>query len=209
VKRLLITAGPTHEPIDPVRFIGNRSSGRVGISLARAAQNRGYEVTLLMGPIHLPLDLPGVTTHRFQSTADLQELLQAHFPGCDALIMAAAVADYRPHEVSAHKLQRTAETPLRIELEPTPDLVAEVAQSKSPHQRVIAFALETSDHLKERAAAKLQRKHVDAIVANPLQTMDSETIEPTWISASGESIPAESMPKGQFADWLLDRVESL
>ncbi len=162
---------------------------------------------------------------RFQSTADLQALLSAHFPACDTLIMAAAVADYRPKPPGSSpppigrppvpggsspppptKLRRT-ESPLTLELEPTPDLLAEVALRKRPGQTVIGFALEPSDRLLDSARSKLERKNLDAIVANPLETMDAPTIRATVLFQGGASLetPGE-IEKTAFASWLLDAL---
>jgi len=208
--RLLITAGPTHEPIDPVRFIGNRSSGKLGIALAREAAQRGHLVTLLLGPVATPTDLPdGVRLVRFTTTADLQAALDEHFPGCDALVMAAAVADYRPDRAVTQKLPRSKDEPLTLTLSPTPDVVAGIAAQRRGGQRIVAFALESPDVLEQRARNKLQRKGVDAIVANPLDTMDSDHIHPTWIPATGPALAADPMSKTTFAAWLLDRLATL
>lgn len=211
--RLLITAGPTHEPIDAVRYLANRSSGRLGIALADAAAARGLPVTLLLGPTHRSPSHPGVEVVRFGSTADLEALLREHFPRCGTLIMAAAVADYRPKPATASPAER-AQTKLRrtdaaltLELEPTPDLLAAVARVKRPDQRVIGFALEPEDRLIASALSKLQRKHLDAIVANPLETMDSETVRATLLRSDGTRAETPgSIPKTAFAAWLLDRL---
>ncbi len=206
--RLLITAGPTREPIDEVRFISNRSSGRLGITLAEHAAAAGHEVTLLLGPVMIASGARDrLAVHRFQTTAELQGLLEKHFPGCAALVMAAAVADYRPRELIRGKTERGSG--LKIELEPTPDLVGELALTKREDQRVIAFALEEPEQLEKRALAKMQRKNVDAIVANPLVTMDAEMIDPVWLSRSGLRLAAGPMSKADFAPWLMTRVESL
>ncbi|MFW6335512.1 MAG: phosphopantothenoylcysteine decarboxylase, partial [Phycisphaeraceae bacterium] len=128
--KILLTAGPTREPIDEVRFLSNRSSGKVGLSLARAAHDAGHRVTLLLGPVCAGDDLPGgIEVVRFGSTADLQRELEHRFDACDALIMAAAVADYRPAEVIQGKTPRAhdPEATMTIQLEPTPDLVASLA----------------------------------------------------------------------------------
>jgi phosphopantothenoylcysteine decarboxylase / phosphopantothenate---cysteine ligase len=179
---ILITAGPTREPIDAVRFISNRSSGKMGLALAAAARAAGWRVTLLAGP-GVPVEqagktLAGCSILHFNSTADLQQLLDAQFPVHDLLIMAAAVADYRPAAVAAGKLPRAAKKSLVLQLEPTPDLVAALARGKRKDQRIIAFALEEPDGLEERAVEKMRRKGVDAIVANSLSTMESESIAP-------------------------------
>ena len=205
--RLLITAGPTREPIDAVRFISNRSSGRLGVALAQAAVQAGHEVTLLLGPVCV--EPPAVRVERFESTADLQALLERCFPPCDALVMAAAVGDYRLAQSSQGKLARQEAGTLTLELTPTPDLVAGLAQCRRPEQRIVAFALESPEVLEARAAAKLRRKGVDAIVANPLQTMEADAIDPRWITASGQTVRPGLMPKTQFAPWLLTQVQAL
>jgi phosphopantothenoylcysteine decarboxylase/phosphopantothenate--cysteine ligase len=205
--RILITAGPTREPIDSVRFIGNRSSGRMGLALAQAAVEAGHEVTLLLGPGPETSEAPaGCRTYRFESSAELKQLLGAHWPDHDWLLMAAAVADYRPAVVAEGKLPR--EGSLTLHLEATPDLVALMASMKRPGQRVVAFALEEPGQLEARAAAKLRRKGVDAIVANPLETMDSPAITPLWLTAAGGREAPGRMTKGDFARWLLRRVEA-
>lgn len=217
--RLVITAGPTQEPIDAVRYLGNRSSGRLGIALACEAAGRGHDVTLLLGPTPRQCDDSRVRVVRFRTTADLQLLLREAVPACDALIMAAAVADYRPvvrsHagappiDPSTHKLPRQG-GPLSIDLVPTPDLLAERVQARRPGQVFVGFALEPRERLVDSARAKLARKGVDMIVANPLETMDAETIEATLVHAGGAVEPAGSMTsKEAFAPWLLDRVERL
>lgn len=204
-RRLLITAGPTHEPIDSVRYIANRSSGRLGIALAAVAVEAGWDVTLLLGPVQI--DAPaGVTVHRFTTAADLAALLDHHFPCCDTLVMAAAVADYRPRlQASAaapSKLPRADRT-LKLELEPTPDLVAACAARKRDAQRIIGFALEPAERLEQRAAEKLRAKRLDAIIANPLETMGADTIDAKLIFADGRSASPGTMSKPAFARWLM------
>jgi phosphopantothenoylcysteine decarboxylase/phosphopantothenate--cysteine ligase len=202
---MLITAGPTHEPIDAVRYIANRSSGRLGICLAEAARDAGWEVTLLLGPVSLPTP-PSVRVERFETSAELAALLDKCFPLCDVLIMAAAVADYRPRAAAARKLPRR-EGALLLELEPTPDLVAACAARKRPGQRIVGFALEESAVLDRRAREKLVRKGLDAIIANPLETMGNRHIRATLYMADGQVIsPPGTGPldKGDFARWLID-----
>src|SRR6185369_7299073 len=162
IMRLLITAGPTREPIDAVRFISNRSSGRLGWALAHAGLAARHEVTLLMGPgvCDEPIGAPADRTcrlYRFGSSAELKQLLEAHFRDCDVLIMAAAVSDYRPQVVAEGKLSREPGVGMTIQLEATPDLVALTAATKRAGQRVIAFALEDAGQLEARAAEKLRR----------------------------------------------------
>lgn len=186
MRRMLITAGPTHEPIDAVRYIANRSSGRMGVALAEAAACAGWEVTLLLGPgCTAPSD--EVRTIRFESTTDLERLLEREFPACDVLIMAAAVADYRPKRADVAKMPRAAGT-LTLEMQPTPDLVAACAKRKQPTQRIIGFALEEPASLLARAREKLTRKGLDAIVANPLRTMGASDICATVILPSGTCV---------------------
>jgi len=203
---VLITAGPTREPIDDVRFITNRSSGRMGWSLAQAAATAGHEVTLLWGAGNpLPGTIDGVQVERFERTAELQALMHLHFGDCDVLIMAAAVADYIPRQVEG-KLTRSKGEPLTLTLDPTPDLVAELAKLKRPDQRIVAFALEEPAQLLSRAREKMIRKGVDAIVANPIQTLDSGLIEAHYLTVSGSVEQQQSMKKDDFASWLIRKV---
>ena len=211
---LLITAGPTHEPIDAVRYLANRSSGRLGIALAEAAARRGLRTTLLLGPTSLPPPCPAggsqPTTVRFQTAADLEELLAAHWPNHDVLIMAAAVADYRP----AHP-QASGKRPRRgawsLELEPTPDLVRKLAAGSRPDQTLIGFALEPADRLPDEARRKLSEKGLSAIVANPLETMGGDEIQATLLLRDGQILapPGGTCSKRDFAEWLLEQLENV
>ena len=204
--RVLISAGPTHEPIDAVRYLGNRSSGRLGISLADAAIAHGCQTTLLLGPTsQVPSEDSGLTIHRFQSCADLESLLMETWPAHDLLFMAAAVADYRPVKTFEEgKLRRTPGS-LSLELESTPDLLAGLARHSRPEQVRVGWALEPREALIKSARAKLERKQLDAIIANPLETLDARDIEPTLILADGSthSPPGGRLSKADFADWLL------
>lgn len=206
---VLITAGPTHEPIDSVRFIGNRSSGKVGIAIANAARRRNLDVVLLLGPVAAsPAPEHGLAVHRFRTCDDLQTLLNAHIAAARLLIMAAAVADYRPKPNSAMqggKFRRTNE-PVRLELEPTPDLLAGVGEVKRPDQYFVGFALEPQDELIAAATSKLKRKRIDLIVANPLETMESDQINATLIDNSGVVAAPGMMSKVDFAEWFVDAV---
>lgn len=209
--RLLITAGPTHEPIDAVRYIANRSSGRLGIALAEHASARGWRTTLLLGPTPRACTHTGVCLERFQTTAELEALLHKHVGACDVLIMAAAVADYRPARGPAAtqtKLRR-AEQSLTLELEPTPDLLAACASRRRPGQFFVGFALEPRERLRESASHKLVRKGLDLIVANPLETMDAQTIEATVFGRDGSEVnTCGAVEKSVFADWLLDLIDA-
>ncbi|MBX3316310.1 MAG: phosphopantothenoylcysteine decarboxylase [Phycisphaeraceae bacterium] len=204
--RLLITAGPTQEPIDAVRFIGNRSSGRLGVALADHAASLGWNVRLLLGPTCLSNSDSRVELIRFRTTADLQAALEHHLPSCDVLVMAAAVADYRPRitdQMLQGKHRRKAEG-MSIELEATPDLLAGCAARRSEGQTLVGFALEPRDQMIASARAKLTRKSLDLIVANPLETMDDACIEAIVLTSRGhEHRTAGAIPKTAFAPWLM------
>jgi len=208
---MLITAGPTHEPVDAVRYIANRSSGRLGIALAEAAAARRDHVTLLLGPtLSSPPQHSHVTTRRFQTTAELQDLLRDLWPDHSVLIMAAAVADYRPaHSPGRTEKRPRGDGPWTLELEPTPDLLAEAAANARPEQLTVGFALGPADGLLESARSKLAAKDVDAIVANPLETMGAERIQATLLLRDGRELSLPECSKARFAEWLLDRVEEL
>jgi len=176
----------------------------MGAALAAAARDAGWAATLLLGPA--ALDPPeGVAVERFESAADLEALLADHFPRCDLLVMAAAVADYRAKTPGGEKLQRRGEG-ITLELESTPDLVAACAARKRPDQRIVGFALEERAKLDERARSKLARKRLDAIVANPLETMGADRIDAALIAASGNVDAPGPMPKSDFARWLIERL---
>lgn len=227
--RILITAGPTREPIDSVRYISNHSSGKLGLALSRAAIEAGHEVTLLLGPgIEPPPEeesTPTARVLRFQSAQDLGGLLNLHFVDHDMLVMAAAVADFRPTRIIDGKRSRPpameganpppfqtgnkASDHWTLRLEPTPDLVASLARHKKPHQRIVAFALASAPNLHTNGNDKIERKHVDAIVANPLETMNSDEIEPLWITATGHQERPGLMSKTSFARWLMSRISRL
>ena len=162
--RVLVTAGPTEEPIDDVRFIGNRSSGKMGCAIANAFVEAGHQVTLLLGPVcNAGAIDPRVCVKRFRSAQDLNELMRFEWPSHTLLIMSAAVADFRPSSKHAGKLRRGSE-PLTIELTPVPDLVAALGDITSPNQRRVAFALEVREGMLEAARRKLRSKGVDGSV---------------------------------------------
>ena len=209
MRRLLITAGPTHEPIDAVRYLANRSSGRMGVALAAAGVAAGWDVMLLLGPTAEP-PTAGVRVERFVATADLERLLASQFPACDVLIMAAAVADYRPATPLDGKLPRRGDR-FVLELAPTPDLVAACAARRAPHQRIIGFALEEPARLATRAVSKLREKGLDAIVANPLATMGAADVVATVFTPDGaQHTPpgaGAASTKAEFARWLIAWIE--
>lgn len=210
--RLLITAGPTHEPIDAVRYLGNRSSGRLGIDLAETAANLGWHTTLLLGPTHLAPVSSAITCHRFRTTADLASLLNRTLPECEILIMAAAVADYTPAETNlTGKLRRSESNGLTLNLKPTPDLLASCGKQARHDQFLVGFALEPVEGLEDSARMKLIRKGIDLIVANPLETMEAPDIAATLITAESlkrfeQQAPRQS--KALFAHWLLPILQA-
>lgn len=213
----LVTAGPTHEAIDAVRYIANRSSGRMGAAIAHEAASRGHPTTLLLGPVSI--DPPAcVRCLRFTSAADLERLLATEASLADVIVMAAAVADFRPAAAAVavnSKIERG--TGLSIDLEPVPDLIRGVAARRRAGQRLVGFALEEPAKLDDRARRKLSTKDLDAVVANPLATMDSPSIAGTLYLRDGRVLvppvagPAEvtAMPKVAFASWLVDVMERL
>ena len=163
-RRVLISAGGTREPIDAVRYVGNRSSGRMGWSLAEAARRRGAEVTVLASNVDLPRH-PGVRYVDAPTAAALHEAALSEFAGCDVLVMAAAVADFRPGGVRAGKIDKGAEGRLALELEPTTDIVADLAGRRAG-QVIVGFAAEHGAAGLARARDKRRRKHLDLIVHN-------------------------------------------
>ena len=212
VVRVLITAGPTHEPIDAVRFLGNRSSGRMGIALAEAAKARGISVDLLLGPatVSPPAELAS-SVRRFRTCEDLRLLLAELAHKADIIIMAAAVADYRPVPLAAlsgGKFRRTSGN-VMLELESTPDLIAGVSASRRPGQLIVGFALEPRAEMIASAHAKLERKKIDMVVANPLETMDSAEIEAVLVSKGQPDLPTLGMmSKAECSVWLMERFLS-
>jgi phosphopantothenoylcysteine decarboxylase/phosphopantothenate--cysteine ligase len=200
--RILITAGPTHEPIDPVRYIGNRSSGRMGAALAAAALAAGDSVTLIVGPVSTAMPA-GARRIDVETAAEMSAAVMREFPAHDLLIMAAAVADYRPRQIHREKLARAGT--LTIECEPTEDIVAAAAASRRPDQRVIGFSLESAGNV-DRAREKLSRKKLNLVVYNPAATMNSEHIEATLLWPDGREEVLAPHPKQHFARILLERA---
>jgi phosphopantothenoylcysteine decarboxylase/phosphopantothenate--cysteine ligase len=207
--RVLVTAGGTREPIDPVRFVGNRSSGRMGIALAAAAARRGAAVTLIAANVALP-EPAGVRRIDVETTAQLAAAAAAEFPGSQLLLMAAAPADFRPAQAAAGKLKR--EGALDLQLEPTEDILASLAAAKAAGQTVVGFAAEHGGDALERARGKLDRKNADLIVLNdvsdPTIGFESADNAVTLIDEEGEeSVPLAS--KDAIAEAILDKVSKL
>jgi phosphopantothenoylcysteine decarboxylase/phosphopantothenate--cysteine ligase len=209
--RVLVTAGGTREPIDPVRFIGNRSSGRMGLALATAAARRGAEVTLITANVSLPLP-SGVRVIEVETTGELADAVQAEFPAAGVLLMAAAPADFRAATPEDSKIAREAGNRLELRLEPTPDILATVAARRRDEQMLVGFAAETGADAIERARAKLERKAVDAMVFNDVSRaeigFDSADNEVTVVERGGEH-HLELAPKEEIAEAILDRVDTL
>jgi phosphopantothenoylcysteine decarboxylase/phosphopantothenate--cysteine ligase len=208
--RVLVSAGGTREPIDPVRFIGNRSSGRMGIALAEQAARRGAEVTLVAANVSLPAP-GGVRRVDVETAAELAEALGREFDSADVLVMAAAPADFRPRHAAGEKIHRESADKLELDLEPTDDILAALGERRRKGQTIVGFAAETS-HGVERAREKLDRKGVDAIVLNDVSRseigFESDENEVVIVERSGEhQIPLA--PKEGVADAILDRVEAL
>lgn len=166
-KKILLTAGPTYEAIDPVRFIGNRSSGKMGIALADAAARRGAEVTLILGPSKLLPQEKNVKVLRVESAQEMYDAAVQLFPGMQAAILAAAVADYRPKVVANEKIKKKGEE-LQLDLIKNPDIAAELGKMKQAGQLLVGFALETNDE-ENNAQGKLEKKNFDFIVLNSLR----------------------------------------
>ncbi|MEM8999946.1 MAG: bifunctional phosphopantothenoylcysteine decarboxylase/phosphopantothenate--cysteine ligase CoaBC [Bacteroidota bacterium] len=164
-KKVLITAGPTREALDPVRFLGNRSTGTMGYELAKHAANLGADVTLVSGPTNLTIEHQDINLIRVESAEEMYQAVQGEFGGMDIAIAAAAVADYRPETVSQHKIKKS-DTALHIKLVRNKDILQSMGERKK-HQFLVGFALETENEL-ENAKGKLQRKNLDAIVLNSL-----------------------------------------
>ena len=165
-KQVLVSAGPTHEPIDPVRFIGNNSSGLMGIEIAKAFAQRGAKVNLVLGATHLNVEVNGISVHRVQTASEMEKACSALFPESDITVMAAAVADFTPKNKPSSKIKKEAGLN-SIELEPTADILAGLGAVKKSDQLLIGFALETDNEL-TNAQSKLTRKNLDLIVLNSL-----------------------------------------
>ena len=203
-KKVMITAGPTHEPIDPVRFIGNHSSGKTGIALAESAARKGAEVTLLLGPTHLKPTDPSVMVERFNSAKDLLKLAEKYFNTTDLAIFAAAVADYRVKDVADQKIKKDAKN-LQLGLVKNHDVLQTLGAQKQK-QVVIGFALETENGL-ENARKKLHKKNCDMIVLNQPGSdrgFAVDTNEVTLLLKSGESRQIDLRSKEDLADEILD-----
>ena len=212
-KHLLITAGPTYERIDPVRFIGNFSTGKMGYAIANEAARRGARVTLVSGPVGELPTVDGVTVVHVESAQQMLTAAQQAFASADVAVLAAAVADYRPAQQFDRKIKREHDGIEQIQLVKNPDIAATLGAQKADNQRLVGFALET-DHPMEHAAEKLARKHLDMIVLNSLSDPGAgfgfDTNKVTLIFADGRcpaSFPLKT--KAEVASDILNNIESL
>ncbi len=211
--RMLVTAGGTREPIDSVRFIGNRSSGRMGYALAAQAARRGAQVTVVAANVSL-VPPPGVEVIPVVTAAELAAACRERFAGCDVLLMAAAVADFRPREPVGHKLKKSdPATPLQIVVEPTEDVLSALASRRRPGQVLVGFAAEHGADAVAYGRGKLERKGLDAIVVNDISQsgigFDATENEVTLVLAGGGERRLQRSGKEQIADGVLDEVEAL
>jgi phosphopantothenoylcysteine decarboxylase/phosphopantothenate--cysteine ligase len=207
-RRLLITSGPTHEPIDPVRFVGNRSTGKMGAALAAEALGRGAAVTVVLGPgASVP---PGVEVVPVQTAEEMRDAVLARFEEADAVVMAAAVADFRPKAIAESKLKKDSGVP-ELMLEPTPDILRELGERRTD-QVLVGFAAETED-LEQAGRSKLGSKRLDLVVVNLVGRagtgFGTDTNEAMLLAADGNDVPLATWTKRELAGAVIDRVATL
>ena len=209
--RVLVTAGGTREPIDAVRYVANRSSGRMGLALATEAARRGADVTLIAANVSLPRPA-GVHSIDVETAAELESATRREFEAADVLLMAAAVADFRPRAAEAAKIEKAGRERLSLDLEPTPDVLGALAPRRRPGQTIVGFAAEHGAGGIARARAKLERKRLDAVVLNDVSRadigFDSEHNEVVIVTGAGERVVPRAR-KGAVAGAVLDEVEAL
>ena len=206
---VLLTAGPTYEPLDPVRFLGNRSTGKMGYAIAEAFAAQGAEVTLVSGPTHLPDPITShIRTVRVQTAAEMFTAASSIAPVADVWVFAAAVADYRPANVAAEKIKKTGET-LTLKLVKNVDIAATLGLSKRPEQFSVGFALETKNEL-AHAQDKLHRKKFDLIVLNSLRDVGAgfghDTNKVTVLDGLGQIVNFELQSKADVARGLVSLI---
>lgn len=210
-KKILITAGPTYEKIDPVRFIGNYSSGKMGFALAESCARRGAEVVLITGPVALSLQNRDIERINVESADEMYKMVMTRFPEVDGAIFCAAVADFTPEQVENQKLKRGADD-LYLKLKPTTDIAASAGKIKKPEQFIVGFALETNDEEKN-AIDKMERKNFDFIVLNSLQDPNSgfgfDTNMVSIIHRSGLKKHFELKNKLDVADDIVKEINTL
>jgi phosphopantothenoylcysteine decarboxylase/phosphopantothenate--cysteine ligase len=211
-KKVLITAGPTHELIDPVRFIGNYSTGKMGYALAEEAANRGAEVILVSGPVSIQTTNRAINVIKVTSAREMLEACESNFGNSDIAIMAAAVADYAPVEQFDKKIKREENGIECIQLKKNPDIAASLGSKKRVDQLLIGFALET-DNEQANALAKMTRKNLDAIVLNSLRDkgagFGTDTNKITFMKADGTETAFSLKAKSEVAKDIFDEIENL
>jgi phosphopantothenoylcysteine decarboxylase/phosphopantothenate--cysteine ligase len=211
-RRILVTAGPTHEPIDPVRYLGNRSTGMMGFAVATEAARRGADVTLVSGPVALP-DPPMVDVVRVETAEEMQRAVAARAPGSDAVVMAAAVADFRPAHAATAKIKKEGGVP-SLELERTPDILSELGKAKE-QQVLVGFAAETGEAstIVAEGRRKLAEKNLDLVVVNevgrPGTGFGSDMNTAAILARDGEDAPLREWTKAALAAAICDRVAAL
>lgn len=210
-KNVLVSAGPTYEPIDPVRFIGNNSSGLMGIEIAKAFAERGAKVDLVLGPTHLTVEYEGVTVYRVQTASEMEKVCVSKFSHSDIAVLAAAVADFTPKIKTKSKIKKEVGL-TSIELEPTTDILAELGALKKSKQLLVGFALETDNEV-ANAKLKLQRKNLDLIVLNSLRDdgagFDVSTNKVTIIHRDNKQTELPLMSKRDVARKLLSTIKQI
>jgi phosphopantothenoylcysteine decarboxylase/phosphopantothenate--cysteine ligase len=208
-KKALVTAGPTYEPIDPVRFIGNHSSGKMGLAISEELARRGAEVHLVLGPSAVKTTIPGVYVHKVETAEEMYQVCIKEFPAADIAVMSAAVADYTPVEKAREKIKKSASESFNIELTKTKDILKSLGEQKHPGQLLVGFALETANE-KEYALDKLRTKNADMIVLNSLNDEGAgfghDTNKITIFEKNGREIAYERKPKQQVAKDIVDRI---
>ncbi len=209
--KILITAGPTYERIDPVRFIGNYSSGKMGYAIADACADAGNEVILISGPVQISPQNPNVKVIKVESAAQMLDAVLCHFSNVDCAVLCAAVADFTPVVVADKKIKREGENMI-IELKPTADIAATVGKMKTEKQFLVGFALETNDE-EAHAADKMKRKNLDFIVLNSLNDKEAcfgyDTNKITIIHSNGEKKPFPLKSKKLVALDILNEINML
>ncbi len=206
-KKVLINAGPTYEPIDPVRFIGNHSTGKMGVALAEEAHKLGAEVKLILGPNSVLPNTTAITVTRISTALEMQDACKVEFGDADIAILAAAIADYRPANPVTEKIKK-AGNPLKIDLVENPDILAGLGKVKSENQILVGFALETNNGL-ENAVSKLHKKNCDLIVLNTptaVSGFGSDTNEVTLIDRKENKIKLELKSKAHIAQEILHHI---
>lgn len=211
-KKIVITAGPTYEKIDPVRFIGNYSSGKMGFALAEACAVQGAQVTLIAGPVSLSTTHPGIRRIDVESAEEMYQAAVRTFPDSDAAILCAAVADYRPEVQSDEKIKREKTGDITMHLVPNPDIAAALGKMKQAGQRLVGFALETTNEV-AHATEKLERKNLDFIVLNSLKDKGAgfrcDTNKVSILEANGKLTEYPVKPKNEVAGDIIEKLASL